>query len=456
MIGKQYDIALAAFVALCIMLGGASGAGEIPNFLLQVLAVGLIVFGYLSQRGERTGGPQPLLRLAAAGLVAVALLQFLPLPPSLWSALPGRDFVAGGFDLIGIERPLLSYSLAPFDSLASLVWLLPAIATAFLATRLLDLRGEWIAGAICLVAAASVPLGAIQVVYGSESGWYLYERSGFGQGAGFFANGNHQGTFLLIAIALLAALHARLRGEGRVHNAAFALFLAFVGLVLVIGVILTGSMAAIGLLLVVLPASYVLMTPRVDLPGPWVLAAAGVVGLAAVLALAYSGMEQAGSGLQADGPMSRADIAATTLSAAWSHFPFGTGIGTFEKIYPMFEDPTAVSTTFINHAHNDYVEILLETGLPGVLVVALFLAWWVRRSLILWTGDRKNHFALAASLAVGVVLAHSVVDYPLRTAAISTLFALCVALMARSDTLWERSRRQKHRSDRRKKKKISL
>ena len=455
MIRGGYDIVLAVFIALCLLIGGASGAGLLVNFLLQILALAMLVVGFCTATGAHTDTRQPLLRWSAMLMVLIAALQFLPLPASLWPSLPGRAAIAEGFDLLGQQRPWLNLSLAPFDSLASLMWLLPALAVVYVATRLLDFRAERVAIAVCTVAVASVPLGAMQVINGANSGWYLYERSGFGQGTGFFANGNHQATFLLIAIALLAALYASYAKHDDTAGPAARLGFAAILLVLVSGVLLTGSMAGIGLLLVALPAGYVLMTPRIVLPGPWVLFTAGLAGVVLVIALANSGLQQAGSALEATGPMSRQGIAATTLEAGWAYFPFGSGIGTFGDVYRMFEDPAQVTTTYINHAHNDYLELLLETGLLGVVAVVVFLAWWVRRSLVLWTSDRKNFYGLAGSLATGIVLVHSLVDYPLRTAAVSVLFALAVALMARSTALWTRSKRSK-RTNRAKKKKITL
>ncbi|MFN4113485.1 MAG: O-antigen ligase family protein [Sphingomonadaceae bacterium] len=454
MIRGQYDIGLGLFIALCLFLGGSSGGGLIGNLILQLLAVCLIVGAALAKPGSRTVKPQPLLHIALAFMALVALIQFVPLPSTLWPHLPGRAFLAEGYDLLGINRPWLTLSLAPFNSLASLAWLLPALATGFLASRLLDLKSERIAIAICLVAVVSIPLAAVQFIGGQASGWYLYPFS-YGQGAGFFSNGNHQGTFLLIAIPMMAALSAHFTNRPGPSQTSLRLFFSLLLLVLVAGVIMTGSMAAMGLLLVVLPASYLIMTPRVELPGQWVLLAGGLAGLALVLGITYAVGEQVGSGLAEEGPMSRPAIAMTTLAAAWTYFPFGSGIGTFEDVYRMFEDPGQVTTTFINHAHNDYLEILLETGLGGLIAMVLFLLWWTRRSLQLWTGERKHYFALAASLSVGVVLAHSVVDYPLRTASVSVLFALSVALMARDAGLWSRPRTE-HRSNRSKKKKITL
>jgi len=355
---------------------------------------------------------------------------------------------------LGIDPPWLPLSLAAYNSLASLMWLLPALGVMFFASRLLDLRAEIVAAVICTIAVISIPIAGMQVIGGGANEWYFYTRSGFGQGTGFFANGNHQATFLLIALPMLSALFATMRTRLTAGSAALRLFFAGIALVLIIGIVLTGSMAGIGLLLVVIPASLFLIRNQAQLPSLPILAGAVLAGIVAVLALTNLGITQAGTALEASGPMSRSDINAQTLKAVWEFFPTGSGIGTFGDIYRMFEAPEGVTATFINHAHNDYLEIALETGLLGIITTALFIIWFVRRALVLWTSDRQNYFALAATIAIGVTLVHSMVDYPLRTAAISVLFGLSTALMMRPTALW--SDRNKSRTRRASKTKIKL
>jgi O-antigen ligase len=89
-----------------------------------------------------------------------------------------------------------------------------------------------------------------------------------------------------------------------------------------------------------------------------------------------------------------------------------------------------VDRFYMNHVHSDYIELALETGIPGLLVLALFLLWWVRRTVSIWKADEPDYFARAATIASAGILAHSLVDYPLRTAAMSAVFAMCCALMA--------------------------
>jgi O-antigen ligase len=120
---------------------------------------------------------------------------------------------------------------------------------------------------------------------------------------------------------------------------------------------------------------------------------------------------------------------ATTLAATKEFLPLGSGLGSFRRVYPLFENPDTIVPTIVNHAHNDYAELALETGLPGIGLIVLFLIWWAAAARRAWTSSDASDFARAASIASAAILVHSLVDYPLRTAAISTIFAMCLALL---------------------------
>jgi O-antigen ligase len=58
-------------------------------------------------------------------------------------------------------------------------------------------------------------------------------------------------------------------------------------------------------------------------------------------------------------------------------FPIlGSGLGVFPSIYPQYDTVTRYTQgNFVNHAHNDYLELMLETGTIGL---AIFLWAWYR------------------------------------------------------------------------------
>ncbi len=69
-------------------------------------------------------------------------------------------------------------------------------------------------------------------------------------------------------------------------------------------------------------------------------------------------------------------------------------------------------------------------GIFGVVLIAAFLGWWAMLASKIWRSASFSAMTRAAVIASGVILFHSVVDYPLRTSAIAAVFALCLGMMA--------------------------
>src|SRR4028119_1733733 len=102
--------AVPLFLLGCLLLGG-SPQGIWRNLALQLAAMGLLVWALLARsRTHPTAAGRTLLSLALLWF-AVALLQLVPLPPALWSVLPGRGPVVEGFLLRGELLPWLPLSL---------------------------------------------------------------------------------------------------------------------------------------------------------------------------------------------------------------------------------------------------------------------------------------------------------------------------------------------------------
>ena len=118
-----------------------------------------------------------------------------------------------------------------------------------------------------------------------------------------------------------------------------------------------------------------------------------------------------------------------TAKAIRDFMPWGSGLGSFRSIYQLYESRDHITSTYVVHAHDDYVELALETGVAGVLLMIAFLVWWIRAARDAWRQGDGGAYARAASIASAAILIHSLVDFPLRTAAISAVFAMCLALL---------------------------
>ncbi len=131
---------------------------------------------------------------------------------------------------------------------------------------------------------------------------------------------------------------------------------------------------------------------------------------------------------------------ASTWQAAQAFWPWGSGLGTFKLVFPPFQAPE-LGGWFVNFAHNDYLELLME---GGVLVLPLLLALAVlvvQRLGRLWATRRQgagpggwrsaDALALAAGLALLAQALHAWVDYPWRIPANAMLGAFMLGVFLR-------------------------
>lgn len=131
----------------------------------------------------------------------------------------------------------------------------------------------------------------------------------------------------------------------------------------------------------------------------------------------------------------RWQITHTTWAAMLAFFPFGTGVGSFQEVYQLFEKTSGLSPLYINQAHNDWLQLILEGGLPAMIVAATWLSWLIIKSLPS-AGVATENLTAKALTSAGCVAAwllaiHSLVDYPLRTTALSAMLAFYCGMLCR-------------------------
>lgn len=419
------------YLFLCLVLGG-SAQGIWGNMALQLL--GLVILAatvfFPSEQPLGDRGRQ-LLLLGVAGIAIVAL-QSIPLPPGLWRHLGGRQAIAQGYETLGLEVPWLPLSLTPYLTLNSLLGLIPPLAMFVAIVRLRAYRTLWLVLALLAGTIAGVMLGAVQVAGADydSSPWYLYAQSNFGVAVGFFANANHMAILLVSSLPFLAALIASARGEDRQRNSAMVVGAAGAAVVVLVGIGLNRSLAAIGLTLPVMLASALIVLSRRNQWRRWVIAGSALLLLGAIFLLAGSsiGADVLTAGAETS-VQSRHEMLVTTNQALREFMPWGTGLGSYRSVYHLYELPKVVTNTYVIHAHDDYAELLLELGLLGGVLIILFLVWWGLAAWQTWRSGQSGPFARAASIASAAILVHSLVDFPLRTAAISAAFAMCLGLL---------------------------
>ena len=354
--------------------------------VLQLLGLAIIAWAAWLGAGQRVEQPARDLLLIAFAAIALVALQMVPWPPAIWTRLGGREVIAEGYRILGMGAPWLPISVTPDRSLDALLWLIPPLALLVAIVGVRAYRASWLAAALLLGTIAGVVLGGLQVIESgniANSPWYRYQETSYGLATGFFAN--HMVDLLVCTLPFLAALLASARGRNRQQNSAIFIAAAAACLLVVVGIALNHSLAVYALTPPVLAASALLLLRKGSPWHRWGAIVAALLVIAAVAGLATTSVRtgQLGSDAQSSA-QSREEMLVTSGKAIRDFFPWGSGLGSFRSVYQLYEDPLRVNHTYVPHAHNDYVELTLEMGAPGVLLIIVFLAWWARAVFGAW------------------------------------------------------------------------
>jgi hypothetical protein len=160
--------------------------------------------------------------------------------------------------------PWLPLSLDPYRTIASGLWLLPAMAGLAGILLLGAYRASWLAAALAVVTIVSIAIGALQISGGDQSPWYFYAITNFGSTTGFFSNANHFATLMVATIPFLAAFYLTAVARGRSVQKSSGLFVVLAGALVVTmgGIAINFSIAGIGLSVPVLAASLLMILSR--------------------------------------------------------------------------------------------------------------------------------------------------------------------------------------------------
>lgn len=101
----------------------------------------------------------------------------------------------------------------------------------------------------------------------------------------------------------------------------------------------------------------------------------------------------------------------------------GWGLGAFPVVYPKFR--SFYTNFFVNEAHDDYLQLLVETGAAGFVLMLWFVAIAYRNAIKKigdWTLEINGATSLACLLGMTGILVHSAVDFNLQIPANAALF----------------------------------
>lgn len=432
-----------AFVLWCVFLailwlaGGASRADALGQVVVRAAAV--IVLVLIAAFGNRpTLRPvMPVCWLIGAAVV-LAVLQLIPLPPSIWGSLPGRSLFVDA--LPAMPQPWRPVSIVPSATINALVSLLIPITTLMLIVTMRAEERTAILQTLLLMIGASLLLGLFQITGVGFDNLFINDSRGFVSSS--FANRNHFALLLGIGCLLLPvwAFGSQRRARARAGVGLGAC------LVIMLTILATGSRAGIALGALGLASGLTIAragirrqlrhapkwaAPALAAIAIAIIAGAIVASIAADRAVSIQRLLHTDTGF---------DMRNRALPTIWAmirdYFPAGTGLGSFDPMFRMHEPFAILKPTYFNHAHNDFLEVVLDAGLLGLLLLGAGFTWWAVASVRLWWGSARTTDVLPrlGSVMLLLIVGASLFDYPARTPMIMTLMVVAAAWLSEGVT----------------------
>ena len=352
----------------------------------------------------------------------------------IWQALPGREFFNEAAN--GTGGAWRSLSLVPGATVNALAALIVPLAVLVSTTALSKAEKAWLPGFVLTLVVASMLLGLLQFSGAGIDNPLVNDTPGAVSGT--FANRNHFALFLALGCLLVPVWMlregSRLQWRGPVGLGLLLLF--------TLTILASGSRAgmAVGAMAIVIAGIMALRGLRRELRHTprWVLPAVFAAGIALLVALVLVSVaaDRAVSIQRSLSVDVEQDIRSRALPTIWemtrATFPVGSGPGGFDPIFRAYEPLDLLKPTYFNHAHNDFVEVVLELGLPGLLLLAAALAWWAWASVGAWRDLANRHSMLPrlGSAMLLLVIVASAFDYPARTPLMMAMMVLAVVWLS--------------------------
>lgn len=432
---QVWTLLVLAELVLLWLTGGTSKPVFAVGLVVSVSALVVLAAALLRLHSR----PLPRPAWQALGLmILVALLplvQLVPLPPSVWTALAGRGQLISPLADAGVPAGWHGLSLDPAATKNAFIALLPGLALFLAGLGVVPRQRAPLVWGLVGLAASGTMLGLAQRFLGPDSLLNFYAQNTTVFPAGTFNNRNFLAAQIASALPLgFAGVIAALR-KRRFPAVVVIGFGVVLLIIMIVGLGVTGSRAGILLAMVAVLLSVLLSVghaSRADASPSFRAVVAG--GALAVLLVAQFGLvgilRLANTDLIHD---YRNVITAVSWETLKSYFPWGSGFGTFVPVYALHESPATMVENYVNHAHNDWLEAVLEGGVLAAAAMATFVLWFVPATVRVWRqggGDLVDLTPRAASISALVLMTHSFVDYPLRMPFLMAVFGLLLSMVA--------------------------
>jgi O-antigen ligase len=334
-----------------------------------------------------------------------------------------------GFLLVVLAQLLFSTTASIFNTHQEFMLLLADVIMVFLAVQAFRTLEDWRGFVWFLMIFGFVVsiFGILQhLTFNGKLYWFREMHYG-GIPFGPYVNRNHFAGFveLFIPMALVPLMLGKVRRERWLIVGLFAV-------VSIGSLFLAASRGGVVSLAVEVVVVVIWMSLRRT--GPKQVLAGAAVLVAALVMVSWLGVNQIAqrfSGMKAMEVSSgkRASMRRDTWRIFVENPWMGTGLGTLQIVFPPYE--TLYDGRIVNHAHNDYLEVLAETGIAGGLCCALYVGLLLFHSSQQLSAGKTSIgtvLNLSGLVACTGFLVHSLVDFNLRLPANAQLFFLMATL----------------------------
>jgi len=430
------------------------GSNQDYAVIIMLVAVALIMAWWLGlywldrvQPTQAFKKAWPVLTLLAFYLFYI-LLQIIPLPTRIIEFLsPAALDAWNALALLQLEPKYPTLSLSPDTTLG---FLLKSFGySLFFILTLLLVRSH---SRIRLLLTLLVISGALQAIFGSlmvmsnlEYGFFIKKTAYIGMATGTFINRNHLAGYLEMCLAAGIGLMVMSLGGGNPSNWHQRL----VGLIklilsrkiqirialaiMVIGLVMTHSRmgnSAFFISLIITGIFWVVLSgQRPSRPVIILLISLFIIDL--YIVGTWFGVDKVVQRIENTSASheTRDEVARDSL-VYWQNFRLtGSGGGTFANTYPIFQQADVEG--YYDHAHNDYLEFAVETGVIGITVLGIFTLTTLFSSLLAIRRRRDpvmRGLGFSSTMGVTAILIHSSVDFNLQIPANAVLFVILLAL----------------------------
>ncbi len=418
-------VLLIALLATIWIAGGAARADALGQAVVRAAAWIAIVSVILFGTRPSVSKVRPALYFFSA-VLALVLVQLVPLPPALWQALPGRSVFADIATITAQPTPWRPLAIVPGAAMNAAASLIVPFAVLVLIAGLEEREFNWLPAIVLAMIVAAAMIGLLQFSGAGFNNPFVNDSPG--QVSGNMANRNHFSLLLALG-CVVAPMWLFYRGAWRGWRAPVTggLVLLFVLIILASGSragLIIGMLAiAIGLLLV----RQGIRRERRPIPR-WVFPAI-VAGSVLTLALFVALSVGADRAISIDrllngetGEDLRTRYRPIVVAMIETYFPAGSGFGGFDPIFRLQESVDVLKLTYFNHAHNDFLEILLDGGLPALMLLLAALCWWIGASIRAWR--KGSNITKLGSAMLGLIFVAEAFDYAARTPMMMTMIVI--------------------------------